>query len=239
MSQELSGWVPLEMKSPQTPFIHSISSLKLCLLHILNVLKDSHTWAIRHENKWAIWIALHLMSYLYFCACFRWKGGGDEGEPEALHHGAGEGVWRAGNSLQLHQDCYCQEWVSTDTWKKQPECCVECPHVHPGDRQCHLFTHMHVHWHTQISSLGKEDWGLSASKLSVPCWRTRIALFHVMMEHYSASVHVLTTLKLSVMQDPRWAECHGLLPRLFHVSSNEGSSGRVGGLWDWQSEYST
>lgn len=49
------------------------------------------------------------MVYLYFCARYRWQGGSDEGEPEALHHGAREGVWRVGYSLQLHQDCHCQE----------------------------------------------------------------------------------------------------------------------------------
>lgn len=40
---------------------------------------------------------------------FRWEGGGDKGGPEALHHGAWEGVRRAGYSLQLHQDRHCQE----------------------------------------------------------------------------------------------------------------------------------
>lgn len=49
------------------------------------------------------------MFYLYFFACFRWESGGDKGEFEALHHGTGKGVWRAGYSLQLHEDRYCQK----------------------------------------------------------------------------------------------------------------------------------
>ena len=34
-------------KSTQTPIIHFISSLKLCLLHMLRAAKDSHTWLVR------------------------------------------------------------------------------------------------------------------------------------------------------------------------------------------------
>lgn len=46
--------------------------------------------------------------------CYRWKGGGDKGELKTLHDGARKGVWRARNSLQLHQDRNCQKWVRTD-----------------------------------------------------------------------------------------------------------------------------
>lgn len=126
----LAGYPQKWSKSTQTPIIHFISSLKLCLLHMFNAAKDSHTWLIRQESKCAMWITLCLMVYLYFCARYRRQGGSDEGEPEALHHGAREGVWRVGYSLQLHQDCHCQEWVSTDTWKNIHKCSVLNAHTH-------------------------------------------------------------------------------------------------------------
>lgn len=46
---------------------------------------------------------------IYLLIAFRWQGGGDKGRHETLHHGTGEGVWRARHPLQLHQDCYGTE----------------------------------------------------------------------------------------------------------------------------------
>lgn len=43
------------------------------------------------------------------CGSFRRRGDRDEGGPGAVQHAAWEGVWRAGYSLQLHQDGHCQE----------------------------------------------------------------------------------------------------------------------------------
>lgn len=83
------------------------------------------------------------MLYLYFFAHFRWEGGGDKGEPEALHHGAGKGVWRAGYSLQLHQNCYCQEWVSTAICKnmQSSSMSMSIATCSPVDRYRYLYTH--------------------------------------------------------------------------------------------------
>lgn len=107
VSPEQCGLVPLKIS--QNPSRHQ-SSTPHCLLQ-----QSESSRGIVHLTNQAggqmdnlndvVLDKVSLLSVFFF----RWKGGGDKGEPETLHHGAWEGVWRAGYSLQLHQDSYCQE----------------------------------------------------------------------------------------------------------------------------------
>lgn len=40
----------------------------------------------------------------------RWWSGGEQAREGAVQHGRGQGVWRVGHTLQLHQNCYCH-WL--------------------------------------------------------------------------------------------------------------------------------
>lgn len=208
-----------------------------------STVQKSRTWVVRQGNECVICMAWCLTAHLRFCPLCRREGGGDEGEPETLHHGAREGVWRAGYSLQLHQDCHCQEWVSTDTWKKHPKVhawvCVQCPHAPPGDR-CHLFTVTHTHTHNNLSFLLWHADGSDCHWMN-GCVEHRDSI--VTRSWWNTTYHRSAFPQhshLSVLPEtPTEPSVKVSLPLPFHVSKLQQwvmHSGWVGGLSDWQCE---